>query len=244
MKMIRIASLTIAVFGALICVAQSLHAFQPVRWSPMDAYILKPLPGGPQSVQVLDPAGRVLSSARYIYDGAGRLIEERFAEADGTPAGSNVYEYKAGRLQQERLIDAKGKIISRTKFFYKNDVLVGMEQFDRNHKLISRQDYAYRDGRIYRGVETTGAQKDQFQLEYKDDKPIALTVKNNEHGRLNLITYQYDEQGRTRQRIREAFGNFSRCDYSYDERGRIQAYAYYNRVNGEWEREKKLQFSY
>ncbi len=237
-------SVVAAAVVLLSTLAAPLSAFQPVRWTPMDAYVLKPLPGGPSGVKVIDPRGRVLSSARYKYDGAGRLLEERFADAEGKSAGVNRYLYEKGLLKEERLSNASGKIVSRTKFIYKQEVLIALEQFDRNHKLISRQDYSYRDGRIYRGVETTGAQKDQFQLEYRDEKPISLTVKNNEHGRLNLITYRYDEQGRVKQRVREAFGNLSRADYLYDAQGRIQAYAYYNRINGEWRREKKLEFSY
>ena len=72
---------------ALYALAAPLAAFQPVRWTPMDAYVLKPLPGGPSSVKVLDPRGRVLSTARYIYDGEGRLLEERFADAGGQERG-------------------------------------------------------------------------------------------------------------------------------------------------------------
>ena len=77
----------------------------------------------------------------------------------GKSAGVNRYVYEKGLLKDERLSDASGKIVSRTKFIYKKEVLIALEQFDRDHKLISRQDYSYRDGRIYRGVETTGAQK-------------------------------------------------------------------------------------
>ncbi|MCR9143514.1 MAG: hypothetical protein NXI24_14795 [bacterium] len=237
-------SLRLLICTAALLFAGSLWAFQPVRWSPMDTYVLKPLPGGPKSVQVLSPTGKVLSSASFAYNGEGRLVEERFQNAEGQSAGRNVYKYVDGLLKEEQLIDPSGKIISRTKFIYKKEVLVALEQFDRDHRLISRQDYAYRDGLIIRGVETTGGQKDQFQLEYRDQKPTTLTVKSSEHGRLNLITYRYDEEGRVKQRVREAFGNLSRCDYVYDAQGRIEAYAYYNRINGRWEREKKLKFSY
>lgn len=236
--------LRIILVALLAGCAAPVFAFQPVRWAPMDAYILKPIPGGPKSVQVLSPKGTLLSSARFVYNGAGRLIEERFSGSDGATGGSNYYKYEEGLLKEERLVGADNKVISRTKFIYKKQQLVGMEQFDRDHKLISRQDYTYRDGVIIRGVETTGAQKDQFQLEYRDQKQITLTVKSSKHGRLAYIVYKYDEQGRIKQRVRESFGNFSRCDYVYDAQGRIEAYAYYNRINGNWKREKKLKYSY
>ena len=44
--------------------------------------------------------------------------------------------------------------------------------------------------------------------------------------------------------MREAFGNVSRCDYLYDANGRVSAYAYYDRINGRWERVKKLEYRY
>ena len=221
-----------------------LSGFQPTRWTPMDAYILQPLAGGPKSVQLLSPDGTLLSSARFVYDSAGRLTEERFTDAAGNDAGSNRYTYADGRIKEETLLNTAGKVIGRTKFIYKEKQLVALEQFDPDHKLVSRQDFAYKEGRIVQGVETTGEQKDQFVIDYQDQKPVAMTVKSSEHGQLSRITYRYDEQGRLKQRVRETFGNFSRCDYIYDGQGRIEAYAYYNQINGQWEREKKLQFAY
>ena len=233
------------VVATVFFAAGSVLAFQPVRYAPMDLYIQKPMPGGPKSVRVLDPEGAVLSSARFEYNGAGQLVAERFMNASGEATGQTRYVYEDQRIKEEQTIDAAGKLIGRTAFVYdRKDVLVRLEQFDAERRLVMSHNYRYKDGRIVEGVEVAGEAKDQFFLDYADDRLVSVTVKNNEHGQLSRIVYRYDEAGRLKQRVRESFGNRSRCDYLYDAQGRIQAYAYYNEINGRWEREKKLQFEY
>ena len=75
-------------FAAIFCAGiafsfTSLSAFQPTRWSPMDQFILEGGAGGPRALQVMNPTGQILSRAQFVYDGSGRLVEERFQTAGG-----------------------------------------------------------------------------------------------------------------------------------------------------------------
>lgn len=230
---------------ALMALSSSaLLAYQPVRWSPMDPYIEQGTAGGPASVQVLDPNGAVLGTGKFRYDAKGRLTEEVFLNAGGKADGKTTYSYKGDLLGEEKLFDREGKLVARTVFLYSGNQLTGLEQYDSEGKLAMKQSYVHKEDRIVEGIEKTGDGEDAFVLKYDAGRPVSFVVKSAEHGELQKITYRYDEQGRLKQRVREAFGNMSRCDVLYDARGRVEAYAYYDQVGDKWLRVKKLQFDY
>ncbi len=236
--------LRLLILALLALSSSTLLAYQPVRWSPMDPYIEKGNTGGPAAVKVLDPNGTVLGTGKFQYDAKGRLVEETFLNSEGKADGKTTYAYKGEHLSEEKLFDRDGKLVARTVFMYSGNQLTGLEQYDRDGNLAMKQSYVHKDNRIVEGVEKTGDGEDAFVLKYDAGRPVSFVVKSAEHGELQKITYRYDEKGRLKQRVREAFGNMSRCDVLYDAKGRVEAYAYYDQVGGKWLRVKKLQFDY
>jgi len=244
--MFRIRSAILVTLIALLTPAV-LQAYEPVRWSPLDAYlgrIVASSAHAPKGVKAVDPQGGLLSQAEYEYK-QGRLVREVFRNGDGEHEGETRYLYDAGRIQEERTLDEHGQLVSRMQVQYDGGKIIGVEVYDAEGELQMSQSYVYKDDRIVGGVERSGGEEDEFQIRYENNRPAAFVLRNAENGVVQSIRYRYNDQGRLEARIREAFGQVSRCVYSYDPQGRLLSYTYADRLaDGSWSASKKLEFRY
>lgn len=232
--------------GIILTIAAGtpLHAFDPVRFSPLDLYVLKGGLKGPKSLQMMDASGKLRQRATLDYDGDGYLLRESYFSADGASQGSTLYAYKDGRLSEERSLTPGGVLISRRAFEYKGKNLASITSYDSSNQIVSRIAYTYQGDRLVSGVETHSPDRDRFQIEYAGPSMLAISYASPDGKPISTIRFSYGQEGRVTERERILGPARNACRYQYDSAGRITSYSYYEFVNGGWVLEKTLRMDY
>ncbi|MCB1326339.1 MAG: hypothetical protein H7A21_16865 [Spirochaetales bacterium] len=239
MKPFATAAATLIFLGA-----SAVQAYQPLRWNPMDIYILEGKAGGPRMLTVYDADGERLNQASFEYDASGRLVREVYTTSGGTPDGYSTYTYSDGRITEERLYDSTGNLVNRSIFTYAGTSLARMEIQNADGQPILRQEYTVQSGRIEGGSEWNAGENLRFQILYGQHGQAAVTMRSSEEGELARIQFTRDELGRVASRVRAQGDARSKVDYSYDSEGRITECRYFSQAGEQWILERILRFSY
>ena len=230
-----------------------LWAYQPLQWSPINAYILKEQSrNGPRGIKVLDPKGELIAKTLYEYNSSGRVVKEIYYNAKAQKTGYSEYRYKDGLLREERLLDLSGKVFSITRFFYdpqsklKSLKIYGVKGKGEKKELKLEQNYYYSGKRLTGGIEIIGGkerQRNSFQIFYEGEKVKRLLFHAKGIGKILEIIYHYDKEQKLRERVRHIFleKKVSRCIYHYDEREELKEYKYRNKgAGGKWRDERHV----
>ena len=234
---------TTLVFAILpVVLISELQAYQPGKWSPMDVYITEGKKGGPKRLVLKDSAGKILEFSDFIYDEDGHLLEEKFYDPSGKYRGKIEYTYALGKIAQEILKDVDGKLISTKEFNFHNktmDIVV----LDPNGTTIMRHHIIHDNMKVKGGKEINGKIKDQFSVSYDKQGRVSLFRFTREDGTsLSEIYYTYDEMGRLVSRKLKDDSGESICKYEYDASGKLISYTYFNGSEGNWVKDKYLEF--
>lgn len=227
----------------LLFIPGSLIAFSPGKWSPLDVYVLKGRPGGPQVIEHRI-RGEITLRARLSYDANGRLIREVYEKPTGKKTGERSYLYSRGRLIRETLSDAKGKKLETRFFDYDGNGLKSMQIKNSKNQIIMTQSLTSQEYRVLSGKEVVGKIMDVFRIEYDNNRPKVIRVFNDSGKELGKVSFGYRPDGNVAHRIREQNSNLSRCVYEYDSSGKLKSYSYFTRDGKHWVHDKTLNLIY
>ncbi|MCB1306842.1 MAG: hypothetical protein KDK30_01620 [Leptospiraceae bacterium] len=222
-----------------------LWAYQPLAWSPLDAYIAGTgETAGPRALEVRDAEGQIIETARFQYDGAGHLVREEYFDARNVSQGFSQYEYAGGRLVKEILRNASAVELVRKEFEYdSNGRLNTMSVFNKDGERIQTQTYTYSSEHIVSGTEQNSGEQLRFLVSYNADRPREIAIKDGE-ATISEISILYDEQGRVSQRIRKQPNQTNRFVYDYDNQNRVTGYEYQHASGDDWVTNKVARFVY
>ena len=227
--------------GSVSALSQ-VHAYLPLRYSPLDAYVQGAVGRGPTKVTVRQ-GSKIVATAQLSYDASGRLSKETYEGATGAAGGTTTYVYQAKRLVREETRNAKGTLTNVKEFSYAAGGLDLMRVRDPAGAVLIEQRFTSRDGRILQAKQVTGGEE-SFRLEYKGERPVLLRVMREDGKEIGRITYRYGSRGQVEERLRIQGDRTERCRYIYDSRGRLLAYVYEEPEKKGWKEVRRIEFSY
>ena len=242
-----------------LCLVSSVQSYQPLRWSPVDLYILKSVKNGPSELKIINAEKKLLEKSLYTYNRRGRLLKEVYYNSQRKKTGYTKYFYRKGKIIRESLFDKSGKKLRSAQFIYaSNGFLKELRISDRTGKIRSVQSYGYVNTLLVKGVEVTGKEENTFELLYEKKKLKRIIGKNKRTGKISEIFYKYGKTkyGKThkiKERILLSQSKTSRCRYQYDADGRLIKLSYENKIQyinkaqykketkkGKWKIEKEV----
>ena len=224
--------------------AQSIAAYQPGKWSPMDVYVEQGREGGPISLVLKNSDGQMLETAKFEYDRNGRLMKEKFYSAKGKYTGVTEYTYVNNVVSLEILKDAKGNIISTKEFKWGKKTL-NVIVMDNNGKIIMRHYIRHKNYRVTSGREKDETSEDQFQVQYdKKGKAVKFKLIRTDGSSISEIHYMYDSSGKLTARLLKNNSFESKCVYKYDLNGNIISFTYFNQGPGKWIKDRSMILTY
>ncbi|MCB1175719.1 MAG: hypothetical protein KDK39_19245 [Leptospiraceae bacterium] len=220
-----------------------LFAFHPIRYNPLDRYVLSAVPGGPKGMVISDKAGKKGQSARLEYNSQGQLTKEIYFDTAGKKEGESRLTYLDGRLSKEELYNAAGQLLNRRVFEYTGKELVKMKVYNAKGESELEQIYQYRREFLTGGQENNGAGFLSFSISYDNGLASTIKIHNDENLLVSMIYLKYDANGRVVERVRSQGGQKHRFVYTWQD-DRILAYKLLQEVKGQWELQRSITFQY
>ncbi len=220
----------------------SLWAYQPLRWSPIDEYVLRDKLGGPLGLRSYDVKGKLIESIKYEYNSKGRLVKENYYNAQNVFTGYLEYEYKKSLLHSEKLYNTKGALLSSVIFEERNGHIHALSISNQQGELISKQNFSYEGKNIVGGSERENEQTTDFKFFYEKGILKKITLFSKTSGKLAEILFKYDSNNRIIERTRHLYthNQSNKCIYLYDsKKERILNYRFETLIDANTPKESK-----
>lgn len=229
--------------GLIFLSAQALLAYQPIRYSPLDVYVLNPNGKGPRSLQIYNSRGVKTKTAHMQYDARGRLLKEIFFDSKGKKEGESRFVYTDAGPVKEELYNASGKLLTIKVFTYQGKQIKEMRVLDTEGRLELRQTFRYKHARLIAGQESNGTGMLKFSVSYANQRPTRIEIRNDTNRVLSSIQYSYDSKGILLERTRKQSGSTHKFIYTYSA-GKVAYYELLELTRDGWRKIRKIQYIY
>lgn len=193
----------------------ALWAFHPIRFSPLDLYVVRPVAGGPKSLKIVDKDGKTSKTANLKYSSDGNLTKEIYFDIKGSKEGESQMTYSKGLLIKEELISKTGKVLIRRDFEYTNKNLVKMKVYNAEGKSQMEQIYRYNRNLLTSGQENNGVGMLTFEISYTNSLATAIKIRNDDKVVISMVYIKYNPKGQVIERVRTQGGQKHRFKYYY-----------------------------